>query len=239
MKMYTPIYLSSIFLFTFLKWYMIYWTQWYNSIMKDSYLVIIIYELSLTKCEYAIQTQCNPRWDLCLFEDIVFGLPKTCHEVMKSGGREGNHILDPEQDGFDPMPVFCNMSSDPVTAVLHHNLENVTYIHGYEGAGSYNAQVSYVADARHGNQCNVQRNNLNYVTWWRHQMETFAALLAICAGNSHKGQWRRALTFSLICVWINAWVNSREAGDLRRHRAHYDVIVMNPSRVSPGYIRDP
>ena len=30
----------------------------------------------------------------------------------------------------------------------------------------------------------------------------------------------------LICVWINGWVNNREAGDLRRYRAHYDVIVM-------------
>ena len=27
--------------------------------------------------------------------------------------------------------------------------------------------------------------------------------------------------------WINDWVNNREAGDLRRHRAHYDVIVMS------------
>ena len=42
----------------------------------------------------------------------------------------------------------------------------------------------------------------------------------------HKGQWRGALQFSLICVWINGWVNNREAGDLRRYRAHYDVIVM-------------
>ena len=32
--------------------------------------------------------------------------------------------------------------------------------------------------------------------------------------------------FSLICAWINAWVNNGEAGELRRHRAHYDVIVM-------------
>ena len=30
----------------------------------------------------------------------------------------------------------------------------------------------------------------------------------------------------LICAWINLWVNNREAGDLRRHHAHYDVIVM-------------
>ena len=62
-------------------------------------------------------------------------------------------------------------------------------------------------------------------SWWRHQMETFSALLAFCAGNK-KGQWRGALMFSLICVWINDWVNNREAGDLRRYRAHYDVTVM-------------
>ena len=42
----------------------------------------------------------------------------------------------------------------------------------------------------------------------------------------HKGQWRRALMFSLICVWINGLVNNREAGDLRRYRAHCDVTVM-------------
>ena len=44
--------------------------------------------------------------------------------------------------------------------------------------------------------------------------------------SPHKGQWRGALMFSLICVWINDWINNREAGDLRRYRAHYDVIVM-------------
>ena len=44
--------------------------------------------------------------------------------------------------------------------------------------------------------------------------------------SPHKGQWRGALMFSLICAWINGWVNNREAGDLRRHRADYDVIVM-------------
>ena len=44
--------------------------------------------------------------------------------------------------------------------------------------------------------------------------------------SPHKGQWRRTLMFSLICAWINGWVNNRAAGDLRRHRVHYDVIVM-------------
>ena len=58
-------------------------------------------------------------------------------------------------------------------------------------------------------------------------METFSALLAICAVNSpHKGQWRGVLMFSLTCTRINGWVNNGEAGDLRRHRAHYGVTVM-------------
>ena len=49
--------------------------------------------------------------------------------------------------------------------------------------------------------------------------------------SPHKGQWRGALIFSLICARINCWVNNREAGDLRRHQAHCDVIVMHgPTR---------
>ena len=60
-----------------------------------------------------------------------------------------------------------------------------------------------------------------------------SALLAICARNSpvtgefpSLRQWRWVLMFSLICAWINGWVNNHEAGNLRRHRAHCDVIVM-------------
>ena len=45
--------------------------------------------------------------------------------------------------------------------------------------------------------------------------------------SPHKGQWRGALMFTLICARLNGWVNNREAGDLRRHRAHYDVIGMD------------
>ena len=45
--------------------------------------------------------------------------------------------------------------------------------------------------------------------------------------SPHKGLWCGALMFSLICAWINGWVNTGEAGDLRRHCAHYDVTVMS------------
>ena len=43
--------------------------------------------------------------------------------------------------------------------------------------------------------------------------------------SPHKSHWRGALMFPLICAWINDWVYNREAGDLRRLRAHYDVTV--------------
>ena len=71
------------------------------------------------------------------------------------------------------------------------------------------------------------------VWWWRHQMETCSALVAICAGNSPvSGEFpaQRPVTRSfdvfLIRAWINHWVNNDEAGDFRGYCAHYDVIVM-------------
>ena len=63
----------------------------------------------------------------------------------------------------------------------------------------------------------------------------------------HKGQRPGALMFSLICTLINAWVNNRDAGDLRCHHAHYDVTVMITQRLTSltadiimfiGYISD-
>ena len=44
--------------------------------------------------------------------------------------------------------------------------------------------------------------------------------------SPHKGRWHGAVMFTLICARINGWVNNCEAGDLRRHHGHYDVIVM-------------
>ena len=60
--------------------------------------------------------------------------------------------------------------------------------------------------------------------------------------SPHKGQWRGALTFSLICPWTNGCINSRDAGDFRRHRTHYDVTVMCehlPHGISGRFLRWP
>ena len=64
---------------------------------------------------------------------------------------------------------------------------------------------------------------------WKHFPRYWPFVRGIHRGpvnSPYKGQWRGALMFPLICVWINGWVNNREAGDLRRYRTHYDVTLM-------------
>ena len=79
-------------------------------------------------------------------------------------------------------------------------------------------------------QCGLQ--TLGHFTIWRHQIEAFPRYWPYVLGthrwpknSPHKGQWRGALMFSLICAWMNGWVNNHGAGDWRLHRAHYVVIV--------------
>ena len=71
------------------------------------------------------------------------------------------------------------------------------------------------------------------ISWWRHQMETFCASLALCAGNSPvTGEFSsqrpvaRSFDVFLDLRLINGWVNNREAGDLGRHHADYYVTVI-------------
>ena len=66
--------------------------------------------------------------------------------------------------------------------------------------------------------------------WWRHQMEIFSALLAICAGNSPvTGEFpaQKPVTRSfdvLFDMFLNKRLCKQSWGcDLRRHRAHCDV----------------
>ena len=68
----------------------------------------------------------------------------------------------------------------------------------------------------------------SYFSWWRHQMETFSALLVLCAGNSPvTGEFpsQRPVMRSFD-VFFDLRLNNRAAGELRRHRVHYDATVM-------------
>ena len=75
----------------------------------------------------------------------------------------------------------------------------------------------------------TKSSNHDDVTKWKHFPCSWHFVRGIHrwpVNSPHKGQWRGALMFSLICAWINGWVNNRDAGDLRLHRANYDVTIM-------------
>ena len=68
---------------------------------------------------------------------------------------------------------------------------------------------------------------LLHAAWWRHQMEIFSALLALC-----EGYWWIPLTKASDAeLWYFLWnVPGETVGQtiyvLRRHRTHYDVTAM-------------
>ena len=48
----------------------------------------------------------------------------------------------------------------------------------------------------------------------------------------HKGQWRGALMVISSAPSLNGWINNHEAGDLRRHCVHYNIIVIGVREMS-------
>ena len=70
-------------------------------------------------------------------------------------------------------------------------------------------------------------NHVDICAWWRHQMETFSALLAFYHRSPVNSRpMTRSFDVSLICLWIHGWVNNHNVCDLRRHQTHNYVIVM-------------
>ena len=69
--------------------------------------------------------------------------------------------------------------------------------------------------------------------WWRHQMETFFALLALCAGNSPvTGEFpaqkpvTRSFDVFLIPAWINGWWFETPSRPLWRHCNAWMVFIL-------------
>ena len=75
----------------------------------------------------------------------------------------------------------------------------------------------------------MMTNTHDDVNKWKHFLRCWPLVRGFHwspVNSSHRDHWCGALLFSLICAWLNGWVNNREAGDLRRHHAHFDVIVI-------------
>ena len=72
----------------------------------------------------------------------------------------------------------------------------------------------------------IQCFGMEFIWWWRHQMDTFSALLALCAGNSPvPGEFpsQRSVTRSFD-VFFDLRLNKRLSK--QSWGAHYDVIVV-------------
>ena len=119
--------------------------------------------------------------------------------------------------------LFGNISMEGFTltvAVDNQNLHRTSEIHQWVNFCLYQDDEKFL---------DVQVNDTWYVIKWKHFPRYWPFVRGIHrspVNSPHKGQWPGASMFSLICVWINGWVNNREAGDLRHYRGHYDVTVI-------------
>ena len=143
----------------------------------------------------------------CNFTSII--LPTTLNWIF-------DHRLPPNHDPFTKIGLVSG----------HANM--ITKSETYRGVNKNTAIRPYNSSYIH-----TRRRNVYTVSWWRHKMETFLRNWTFVWGihrspvnSPHKGQWRGALMFSLICAWTNSWANNGNASNLWCHRAHYDVIVM-------------
>ena len=106
---------------------------------------------------------------------------------------------------------YCKISTDAHLCNVSTLLEDINFI-------VLIITITYITQLNHDD-----------VIKWKHIPRYWPFVRGIHrspVGSPHKGQRRGALMFSLICAWLNGWVNNREAGDLRRHCAHNDVIIM-------------
>ena len=116
---------------------------------------------------------------------------------------------------------------------MHHNKPPTTVLSLYDGDACTWETVFILQQA-------MDASSHDDVIKWKHFPRYWPFVWGIhrsSVNSLHKGQWRGALMFSLTCPWTNGWGNNREAGDLRRNRAHYDVIVMQRSIMGQRLLR--
>ena len=118
---------------------------------------------------------------------------------------------------------YCNYRNK----TFHFEFSNVLTMHGFCIQGC----LSFL-DGVYDNMSVAWPRNIkphDDVIKWKHFLYYWPFVRGIHrlpVNSPHKGQWRGALMFSLICAWIDDCINNREAGDLSHHHAHYDVTVM-------------
>ena len=176
--------------------------------------------------DLCLNQQFNKQWRRWCFETLPCSLWRHCNAFDSSG------------------PVFCSCfdSSDPVTTMLGHNTA-----HDWELRCVGVCDIVSWWDNYHEtlwDDYHVCKSNTYHTSFWSHwapklflhddiiKWKHFPPYWPFVRGihqspvkSPHKGHWRGALMFSLIC-WINDFVSNHAAGDFRPHHTHYDVTVM-------------
>ena len=193
-------------------------------------------------------------FDASSYSSPIIPLSLSCAWITNNIGRKNISVVLHEFDHYND--VIMNAIASQITSLTtvdstvysrtgqrkHKSSASLAFVMGINRWPASNAENVFIwwrhydlSDAR---KCRVkpQQTHLHSkmphddVIKWKHLPRYWPFVRGIhrsLVNSLHKGQWRGALIFSFICVWMNDWVNNREAGDLRRHRGHYDVIVMN------------
>ena len=135
-----------------------------------------------------------------------------------------------------------------VVTICHYDNMKWTGVNKY--LNSLNRVMSNQRDELITRKCHEEphRCSIRKILWsfnddvirWKHFPRYWSFVRGIhrsTVNSPHNSQWRGALMFLWCAPWINGWVNNREAGDLRRHRTHYDVIGMLPRAHELSVIR--
>ena len=147
----------------------------------------------------------------CFF--IPYRLENTENTIMSDGciSFEFRTLMETESSWSSYLAHFCKSNVMWRISIPGFNTDFLLFIsHWLNPSNDFNLVISLPGDFQHLTVL-VHQQALVLTTRWRHQMETFSALLALCEGNHrspvdspHKGQWRGALMFSLICAWSTA-----------------------------------
>ena len=175
---------------------------------------IINYKPTWCRASYGIVT-CFFYVVLCFYHIMILGI--SLKSYNKGGERER------ERDGR------TERQTDRAADRQDRQTNRQTNRQSQRDKEIYDINVSYIL-LWSSNLDGILHANHDDVIKWKHLPRNWPFVRGIHrspVNSPHKGQWRGALMFSLICARINGWVNNREAGDLSRHRAHYDVIVMH------------
>ena len=111
-----------------------------------------------------------------------------------------------------------------ISVVMIERIYTLSYFHHQIGSMNY-YPLSRVRPWNNGVRCMS-----SYILMTSSNRNIFRVTGPFCGEFTGEFPSQRSLTrglhVSLIRAWTNSWINNRDAGDLRRHRAHYDVTVM-------------